>query len=631
MFGLNRYLETVFGSSACINASFIPKKKSDCSPCSLNDPCINFSAVADFFKKISEIKKTSLIELILESLRTEMLPSLVPYPLDLEALRVYLILIWCHLFDDSLHYNMLCTPFGKAVLKLESESSKVIDQWWGALASSDFRRLVDIYKNCVVGVLDRIISPSQTDVRHKHESLATSLNILSKLNRVNHDHGQVLPYETFYIPEISEKLDVRLDYINWVNHRIEPSPGGGRLFLCDFPFLFDAKAKTLILQTDAVLQMQSAMEAVHQRNFTSLFFPVDPANPYLVLIVTRENLVQDALSQLMNLSLNSNDLKKPLKVVFHGEDAVDGGGVRKEFFMLLMKDLIDPKYGMFKVYEETGCIWFNEMTFETQDMFLLIGILCGLAIYNGNIINLPFPLALYKKLVGEPVRLEDVRGLSPSLHNSLRYMLEYEADDFEEAFSQYFEICVEGFGQVQTHELKPGGRDVAVTRDNRDEYVALYVDFLLNKSAEKQYNTFQEGFHRFLSGRVLELFHSQELMAMVVGNENYDWDELERNAEYKDSYSKDHPTIVMLWEVFHELDLEQKKKFLLFLTGYDRIPFFGMKSVKLIIQPTGGGEDFLPVAHTCFNLLDLPRYSTKEKFREKLLLAIEHTQGFGLA
>uniref|UniRef100_A0A8C1RKV9 HECT and RLD domain containing E3 ubiquitin protein ligase 4 n=1 Tax=Cyprinus carpio TaxID=7962 RepID=A0A8C1RKV9_CYPCA len=68
----------------------------------------------------------------------------------------------------------------------------------------------------------------------------------------------------------------------------------------------------------------------------------------------------------------------------------------------------------------------------------------------------------------------------------------------------------------------------------------------------------------------------------------------------------------------------------LFLTGSDRIPILGMKSLALVIQPTGGGEDYFPVAHTCFNLLDLPKYTNKETLKEKLLHAIEHTQGFNL-
>lgn len=80
---------------------------------------------------------------------------------------------------------------------------------------------------------------------------------------------------------------------------------------------------------------------------------------------------------------------------------------------------------------------------------------------------------------------------------------------------------------------------------------------------------------------MLELFRSHELMSLLIGNENYDWEELETNASYKDGYSKSDSTIVLFWQVFHELPLEEKKKFLLFLTGSDRIPIQGMKAIKV--------------------------------------------------
>lgn len=67
-----------------------------------------------------------------------------------------------------------------------------------------------------------------------------------------------------------------------------------------------------------------------------------------------------------------------------------------------------------------------------------------------------------------------------------------------------------------------------------------------------------------------------------------------------------------------------------FLTGSDRIPILGMKSLKLVIQSTGGGESYLPVSHTCFNLLDLPKYTEKETLRSKLIQAIDHNEGFSL-
>lgn len=282
---------------------------------------------------------------------------------------------------------------------------------------------------------------------------------------------------------------------------------------------------------------------------------------YIVLNVTRENLVQDSLRELQRYS--QSDLKKPLKIKFQGEEAEDAGGVRKEFFMLLLKDLIDPKYGMFKEFEDSRVMWFADVTFETENMYFLIGVLCGMAIYNFTIINLPFPLALYKKLLGKPVDLSDLREMSPTEANSMQALLDYEGDDFKEVFDLSFEISRDIYGESETKPLKPNGSSISVTLENRcvlqmnswtrsytytayafrREFVDLYVDFIFNKSVELHYRAFHEGFMKVCSGRVLQIFQPEELMAVVVGNEEYDWQALEDNCDYKEGYMSGDETV----------------------------------------------------------------------------------------
>lgn len=99
-------------------------------------------------------------------------------------------------------------------------------------------------------------------------------------------------------------------------------------------------------------------------------------------------------------------------------------------------------------------------------------------------------------------------------------------------------------------------------------------------------------------GRVLQLFSSHELMAVVVGNENYDWHALEESAGYKNGYTSSDPTIRWFWEVVHEMSLENKKKFLLFLTGSDRIPIQGMKAIKVC-----SNSSIYVVITFCFDVL----------------------------
>lgn len=113
------------------------------------------------------------------------------------------------------------------------------------------------------------------------------------------------------------------------------------------------------------------------------------------------------------------------QVKFVGEEAEDAGGVKKEFFLLLIREILNPQYGMFKNYEDSRLIWFNANFFEDKVMYFLIGIICGLAIYNFIIINLPFPLALYKKLLNEKVDLQDLKELNPLVGRSLEQLMEY--------------------------------------------------------------------------------------------------------------------------------------------------------------------------------------------------------------
>lgn len=57
-------------------------------------------------------------------------------------------------------------------------------------------------------------------------------------------------------------------------------------------------------------------------------------------------------------------------------------------------------------------------TFEDIDLFNLIGVICGLAIYNLTIVELNFPVALYKKLLKRKPTLEDLKELMPDVGRS---------------------------------------------------------------------------------------------------------------------------------------------------------------------------------------------------------------------
>uniref|UniRef100_A0A3B3ZGV1 HECT domain-containing protein n=1 Tax=Periophthalmus magnuspinnatus TaxID=409849 RepID=A0A3B3ZGV1_9GOBI len=614
-------------STACWNGSFLDQSDDAHFKTNPKIPGIDIHSVRALFEALSQPAFSALLEQATKSFENLLIPQLPSSPPDVEAMRIYLILSECPLMHDSKNFIRLTIPFAIAILRLDTNPSKVLDNWWCFVEGSVFRRMVDMYKRIVVFMLTlgkSVVVP----VFYENYFLAT-LRLLEKLHKVNLKAKHV-DYNSFYIPDITNLVDIQEDYLKWFLSRADIQNDFPSVNLCAYPFILNAQAKTTMLQTDAELQMQMAVSGANLHNVFMLLTlePHLARNPYLVLHVRRDHLVSDTLREVSMYS--DVDLKKPLKVIFDGEEAVDAGGVTKEFFLLLLKELMDPVYGMFTHYKDSNLLWFSDKCFVESNWFHLIGIICGLAIYNSTVVDLHFPLALYKKLLQVSPTLEDFRELSPTEARSLQQLLDYDGNDVEETFLLNFSITRENYGMTEVKELVPGGESINVDKNNRKEFVDAYLCYVFCDSVSEQYEAFSSGFLKVCGGEILWLFQPSELMAMVVGNSNYNWEEMEKNAEYKGEYSATHPTVRLFWEVFHEFPLEKKKQFLLFLTGSDRIPIHGMESLKIVIQSTTAEEHYLPVAHTCYNLLDMPRYQTKETLKQRLTQAVEQYEGFSL-
>lgn len=397
---------------------------------------------------------------------------------------------------------MLHTPFSRAVLGLKKIPQSIVSQWYANVSIEYFERLVENYKNVVWHIINYNFKRN-TPVQHNSESsiendlpvvtyeqnLECALKMLHFLFQINiNQRSQRVAYEIFYLHELAESVNLQQDYFRWSQNKVIsfkssnnlsktnqifsylPKQQTNEFFLCRYPYLFDAKAKTLLLQTDQFIQMREAVfraQYAMQQNILYCLLGREPENTseFVVFNVTRENIVQDTIREIC--SCKEQDLKKPLKVKFCGEEAEDAGGVRKEFFMLLIKDLLDQKYGMFREFEDSRLLWFSEHSFEEVEMYKLIGTLVGLAIYNFTIIYMPFPLSLYKKLLKEKVELNDLCELSPALGNSMKNILEYDGDDMEDVFDLTFEVSREVFGQMETIQLKPGGDKIRLNQENK--------------------------------------------------------------------------------------------------------------------------------------------------------------------
>jgi ubiquitin-protein ligase E3 A len=68
---------------------------------------------------------------------------------------------------------------------------------------------------------------------------------------------------------------------------------------------------------------------------------------------------------------------------------------------------------MFQFNDSTGLYWLNPTCTECSDEFRLIGVLYALALYNNVLMDVHFPMVLYRKLLGAPVSYHDLADHDP--------------------------------------------------------------------------------------------------------------------------------------------------------------------------------------------------------------------------
>nr|CDS26717.2 ubiquitin protein ligase E3A [Hymenolepis microstoma] len=405
----------------------------------------------------------------------------------------------------------------------------------------------------------------------------------------------------------------------------------------ELPFMLQTTTKIIQLHYDNRLNMlQERRGAIFHALFATSNSDAALEMPYFKICVNRERVVEDALIALELTRMDAvGDLKKQLFVEFDGEQGIDEGGLSKEFFQLIVERIFNPDYGMFVFEEESQCFWFNRspLAEELEREYCLIGTILGLAIYNSVILDIHFPAVLFRKLCGKLASgLEDLMEGWPSLAHGLQALLDYNGDNFEDDHCINFVVNYKDmFGQAMTHELIPNGASIPVTMATRQEFVDKTVDFLLNTSVKKQFAAFRKGFLLVVGDSPLfHLFSPSEIELLLLGSQNYDFNELERVTEYEGDYNAETPVIRQFWSVVHSMPEEEQRKLLQFTTGTDRIPVGGMSRMKFVIAKQGPDSDRLPTAHTCFNVLLLPEYSSKEKLERCLRIAIDYSKGFGM-
>uniref|UniRef100_A0A4W3K454 HECT-type E3 ubiquitin transferase n=1 Tax=Callorhinchus milii TaxID=7868 RepID=A0A4W3K454_CALMI len=485
----------------------------------------------------------------------------------------------------------------RQIATLSETDQHFLGHWFKKLSPRRFKQLVDRLQEFVSL---RLFPPKPDELPPMAKCtwwIPSATRVLALLNAANSlANPPIIPFVELYNSTL-DHIDLMEEYHTWQCYG-----NSHRFSFCQFPFILSIPAKKVIIRRDSEQQMitkarQSLVDKVSRRqrpDMNMLFLNIE---------VRRMHMVSDSLDE------KEGRFEKKLKVTFVGEAGLDMGGLTKEWFLLLIRQIFQADYGMFAYQWDSRCYWFSSFKCENYSEFRLVGALMGLAVYNSITLDIRFPPCCYKKLLSPPVvpcdqntpvgvallTLDDLHQVMPDLAHGLMELMTYEGN-VEEDFCSTFQVLQEEFGTIKSYILKPGGDRIPVTNQNRKEYVHLYVDFLLNKSVYKQFASFYFGFHSVCA--------SNALMVSI--------------------------SLKYFWDIVLGFSLELQKQLLHFATGSDRVPVGGLADLSFKISKIDVSIDWLPVAHTCFNQLCLPPYQSKKKLKQKLTVAISNAEGFGL-
>ncbi|KAK7687106.1 hypothetical protein QCA50_009607 [Cerrena zonata] len=357
----------------------------------------------------------------------------------------------------------------------------------------------------------------------------------------------------------------------------------------------------------------------------------------LQLNVRRQRVFEDSFQYLQRKTGEQIKYGK-LSVRFYDEEGVDAGGVTREWFQILARQMFDPNYALFQPCACRQADIPAQPSLVGQSGALVVLQVCWSCYWKGNLrwssLDAYFARSFYKQILAKSVEYRDVEAVDPEYYNSLCWILENDPSPLELTFS----IEADEFGITKLVELKEGGATIPVTNENKREFVQLSSQYRLYSSIKDQIESLLKGFYEIIPKELIQIFDEKELELLISGTPDIDVDEWRGATEYN-GYTSADPVIVWFWRALKSFNREERAKVLSFATGTSRVPLGGFVELqgvqgvqKFSIHRAYGDTDRLPQAHTCFNQIDLPQYSSYEMLRQQLLLAInEGGEGFGFA
>lgn len=152
---------------------------------------------------------------------------------------------------------------------------------------------------------------------------------------------------------------------------------------------------------------------------------LQPQSGHCRLEVSRNEIFEESYRLIMKM--RAKDMRKRLMVKFRNEEGLDYGGVAREWLHLLSREMLNPQYGLFQYSRDDNyTLQINPDSGINPDhlsYFHFVGRILGIAVFHGHCLDGGFTTPFYKQLLNKSITLDDIEGVDPDLHRSLKWML----------------------------------------------------------------------------------------------------------------------------------------------------------------------------------------------------------------
>ncbi|XP_061383208.1 apoptosis-resistant E3 ubiquitin protein ligase 1-like isoform X1 [Danaus plexippus] len=364
----------------------------------------------------------------------------------------------------------------------------------------------------------------------------------------------------------------------------------------------------------------------------------------LPLRVSRADLLRSSFKATKHFTLA--DWCKNFDVTFQGEQGVDWGGVRREWFSLLCGKLFDARCGLFVSCQDSpaGLVHPNPERPAHLKLkhFEFAGRVVGKCLYESalggayrQLVRARLARSFLAQIIGLRVHYKYFEQDDPELYLSkIKYILETDLDASDSLPEIYFSDDVyDSSGRLlETRDLVPNGSTIRVRNSSKLQYLDALAQWRLAARWRPETDAFLRGLTLLVPDHLLAIFDENELELLMCGTGELCVADWRAHALVSGSGRSWERRLGWLWAAVGSFSGEERARLLQFTTGCSQLPPGGFRDLsprfQIAAAPTHGA---LPTAHTCFNQLCLPDYDSYDQLVRALLWAInEAGEGFGM-